>query len=246
MECYNFLLDEDELKKFHSTILPDLGQDEVFYLMLGARNKYLTEEEKGIYNMNGSDMIKRVTVRSNKYEELRDKVLDFCVPKGRYKDKNGLALPEHSFTLYITPNARDVKRASVSVVQKITEALLNPNTPLKLENMMLSEIHKYSTNKVYMDFDVDPKGKDDLNYILEEIYKELGNSKYHVVKTRSGAHVLLEKSTIDPKVKNTFYKYISGMRHRLILEGDVEVKGDTMLPVPGCAQGGKMPYIMDK
>jgi hypothetical protein len=242
MRCYEFLRNEEELKRFHSLILPTLGQDEVFYLMLGARNKYLNEDEKGKYNMNGSDMIRRVTVRSNRYEELRDKVLDFCVPVGRYKDKNGLSLPEHSFTLYITPNARDARRASVGVVQKITEGLLNPNTPLKLENMVLSEIHKNSTNKVYMDFDVDPKEGDDLDKVLETIYGKLGGSYYVTVKTHSGAHVLLKKSTIDSAVKNTFYKDVQRVSD--LMYGEVEIKGDTMLPVPGCAQGGKVPRIM--
>jgi hypothetical protein len=96
MECYDFLRDEAELERFYSTILPQLEKDEVFYLMLGARNKYLKEEEKGQYNMNGSDMIRRVTVRKNDFKEFKNKILDFCVPKGRYTDKNGNPLPEHS------------------------------------------------------------------------------------------------------------------------------------------------------
>jgi hypothetical protein len=242
MKSYEFLKDEEELKKFHATILPELGQDEVFYLMLGARRKYLTDEEKEIYNCNGTDMIRRVTVRSNKFEELRDKILDFCVPEGRYKDKNGLSLPLHSFTLYITPNPRDARRASVGIVQKITEGLLNPNTPLKLENMMLSEIHKYSTNKVWIDLDVDPKGDDDLDKTIETLHSFLGETERTTVKTRSGAHMLVRKSTLDPKVKNSFYMNIKKLSDSM--EGEVEFKGDTMLPVPGCSQGGKMPYIM--
>ena len=243
MRSYEFLRDEEELKKFHDTILPQLGPDEVFYLMLGARNKYLTEEEKGVYNMNGSDMIRRVTVRSNEFSELRDKVLDFCVPVGRYKDKNGLSLPEHSFTLYITPNPRNVRRASVGVVQKITDGLLNPNTPLKLEHMVMSEIHKNSTNKVYMDFDVDPKGNDDLAQVLKVVYAKLGDSYYHTIKTRSGAHVLLKKEGMDPFLKHCFYKKIQELSASM--EGEIEIKGDTMLPVPGCSQGGMFPYIVE-
>ena len=244
MECYNFLLDEDELKKFHSTVLPELGQDEVRYLMVGSRRKYLTDAEKLIYNCNGTDMLKRVTIRSNKYEALRDGVLDFCVPKGRYRDKNGLSLPETSFTIYITPNARDVRRASVGIVQKITEGLLNPNTPLKLENMVLSEIHKYSSNKVYLDLDVDPKGDDDLMKTLETLYMILGDTEYVTVKTRSGAHVLVKKETIDKKIKNTFYKDVQKLS--ATMEGEIEWIGDSMTPLPGCIQGNHMPYLMDK
>jgi hypothetical protein len=243
MESYNFLIDEEELKKFHSVILPQLGQDEVFYLMLGARNKYLNEEEKGIYNMNGSDMIRRVTVRSNDFEEFKDKVLDFCVPQGRYKDKNGLPLPLHSFTLYVTPNPRDSRRASVGIVQKITEGLLNANTPLRLENMVLSEIHKYSTNKVWIDLDVDPKEGDILSDVLNKIETILGETDSVTVKTRSGAHVLVKKETIHHSIKHTFYKEIKDLSDSMY--GEVEFKGDTMLPVPGCAQGGMMPFIMD-
>lgn len=244
MECYNFLLDEDELRKFHSTVLPELGQDEVRYLMVGSRRKYLTDAEKLIYNCNGTDMLKRVTIRSNKYEALRDGVLDFCVAKGRYRDKNGLSLPETSFTIYITPNARDCRRASVGIVQKITEGLLNPNTPLRLENMVLSEIHKYSTNKVYLDLDCDPDEGDDLGEVLTKIYEIIGNTNSHTIKTRSGAHVLVEKETIDPKIKNTFYKDIQKLSDSM--QGCIEWIGDSMTPLPGTSQGGKMPYLMDK
>ena len=244
MKYHNFLLDEDELKKFHELILPELGQDECFFVMIGARRKYLTDEQKELYNLNGSDMLKRVTVRSNKYQVLKDAILELCCPEDRYRDKNGLNIPHNAFTLYITPNARDARRASVGVVQKMTEALLNPNTPLKLENMMLSEIHKYSTNKVWMDFDVDPKDRDNLDNILESLYDRLGASEYETVITRSGAHVLLKKSEIDPKVKATFYKSVQQLSNAM--EGEIEIKGDTMLPVPGCSQGGRFPYIMEK
>jgi hypothetical protein len=241
MECYQFLQDEDELKRFRERILPKLGKDEVFYLMLGARHKYLTDEEKGIYNMNGSDMIRRVTVRSNSFETLRDSILDFCVPEGRYKDKNGKPLPIHCFTLYITPNPRDSRRASVSIVQKITEALLNHNTTMRLENMMLSEIHKYSTNKVWIDLDLDPKGNDDPIKTLETIYTILGDTETITVKTRSGFHVLVKKDSLDNRIKKSFFKDIKTLSDTM--EGEVEFKGDTLLPVPGCLQGGKVPYI---
>jgi hypothetical protein len=133
-------------------------------------------------------------------------------------------------------------RASLGVVNKITEGLLNTDTPLNMENMVLSEIHKSCTRKIYADVDIDPKGDDDLDLVLNEVLEIMGNSLTRTIKTHSGVHVLINKAEIDPKVKNTFWKALQGVSDRM--DGEVEFKGDTMLPVPGTTQGGKIPRII--
>lgn len=240
MECYNFIKDEEQLLLFHSHLL-SLKNDEVYYIMLGARRKYLTDEEKEPYNMNGSDMIKRVTVKNNSFEYFRKKVLELSAPIGTYTDKNGLELPEHSLTLYMTINPRDCRLASVNIIAKLAEKLHNKQ-PMNLEQFMYSEIHKSCNRKRFMDFDIDPNGSDNLQQIINDVKTILGKSSTIEIRTRTGAHILLDKHTIDKTVKNTFYKSIKQLSASL--DGTIDFLSDAMVPIPGTTQGGTIPRLI--
>ncbi len=243
MESYNFIKDEKELKRFHS-LMPQLKENECYYIMIGARRKYLSESEKDVYNMNGTDMIRRVLVRKNEYENFRRKILEFCVPRGAYCDKNGRAIPEHAFTIYMTENPRDMKKASVSVISKLAEKLyMNHDT--NLHEFVLSEIHKSPSKKTFMDFDIDPKDDDDLMEMFDDVKSCLGESETINVATKTGMHVMLNKETLDPKIKHSFYQHIQQLNYSGKYKGDIEILSDGMIPIPGTSQGGGCPFIIN-
>ena len=123
---------------------------------------------------------------------------------------------------------------------------MNTNTTLNIETMMLSAVHKSCFEKNYIDFDCDVGEGDDGEKIRKFVEDALGDSEYHTIKTRGGYHILLNIKTIDSKIKNTFYNnikdYSDGLNNSVI-----EFMGKTnLLPIPGFAQGGFTPYIMDK
>ena len=246
MSISDFIKDENELKKFYEAVLVPLEQDEVYYIMLAARSKY-NSSTTPVELKKGSDMLKRITLRKNDFNCFRNCILELFAPTliGRYVCKKGNPLPLSTYVSFITTNPRNTRRACLGIVNKITEGLMNTNTTLNIENMMLSEIHKSVSRKVFLEFDVDVKGNDDGDKARRFVENSLGDSEYHTLKTRGGYHILLKTKNIDSKIKNTFYRDIQEYSNNM--EGEVEMKGSHMMtPIGGVTQGGFTPYIMDK
>lgn len=60
-----------------------------------------------------------------------------------------------------------------------------------------------------------------------------------VLKTRGGFHLLIELAKIAPPYIKTWHKNIT------VLDG-LDIKGDNLIPIPGCIQGGYMPHFLDQ
>src|SRR5205809_284399 len=111
---YDFLRDERELECFANKVLPEVTADECFILMLCARRKYLSEDEKAQLVLGEAASVRREIVSER--AKLLHKVKELCVGSGLYKDRNGHPIPEHAFAVYITPNPRSYKKAAVQVI----------------------------------------------------------------------------------------------------------------------------------
>jgi len=244
MNSYEFLVDEEELRKFCDKVLPKLRPTESLCLYLAARRKYLKEEEKDNYVMSGTDMIKRIIIRDSSFDSVKNGILQLSIPKGTYKTKGGQVIPDHAFVVYMTINPSCGKMATIEMIHKLTDMLANNDEYYKIDGIAKTVIHKNISRKLYLDFDIDVADVDERKEIIGKVCNELGNSEYHVVMTRGGAHVLLLKSTLDPNIKNTFYKNIQEIGKVLREDEEISNKSITMTPIPGCSQGGKMPYIM--
>jgi hypothetical protein len=230
---YEFLRDERELESFGETVLPDLTPDECFLLVLCARRKYLTEDEKTRLVLGEAAAVRREVVSER--GKLLHKVKELCVPSGLYKDRNGCLIPPHAFAIYLTPNPRSSKKAAVRMITELAEALAQ-GRPLRLESRVKTQLHRAVSRKVYLDLDVDPAGADHWQGIVAKARAILGQTPAHVIRTRSGAHVLVRTQELDRAVKQTFYRQLQELRGQM--EGLLEIRGDAMVPVPGTSQGG--------
>jgi hypothetical protein len=236
---YDFLRDEQVLQSFVETVLPEVAVDECFLLILCARRKYLTDAEKAQLVLGEAASVRREVVSAR--DKLLHKVKELCVPSGLYKDRNGRCIPPHAFAVYVTPNPRSSKKAAVRMITELAEGLAE-GRPLRLENLLKTQIHRAVSRKVYLDLDVDPAGGDDWQAIVAQARTIVGETPSHVIRTRNGAHVLVQTQQLDPAVKRTFYKQLRELGSSM--EGLLEIRGDAMVPVPGTTQGGTTALLL--
>src|SRR5690606_24836961 len=121
MKNYKIITSEQALNQFINW-LPDLNEDEAFYLCLFARKKYI----KDITNLpnikNDKAQLKRFT--SDK-ERLFSKIKQLECPVGSYFQKD-IIVPQEALALYITINPRSFSKANKSAVKKLLDLALQP------------------------------------------------------------------------------------------------------------------------
>lgn len=235
---YSIIKDETLLDDFIEW-LPELQEDECYYLCLFARSKYAKNEDgsnKFPHIKTDKAQLKRITV--HKKSLMKDKIKQMECAFGSYKTKDGEDIPQESLALYITPNPRSQRKAMFNLIKRIVDIQVANATGYNIHAEAMSAIQKCKSRACFIDFDIDfPEGEniylDPLKFFIEE---NVGIKGIHYLRTRGGYHVLVEPSKIDKQFEKTWYKSI--IKHPY-----VDIKGDAMIPVPGCTQGNFIPYF---
>jgi hypothetical protein len=220
---YKIIADEEKLRNFIDW-LPELAHNETYYVCLFARSKY-APELKG-----DKSQIKRFT---SKKEYLFEKIKQLECEIGSYKVKDTI-VPQEALALYITPNPRDLAKASKNALIRLAELITKPYDGYNPHQEVMTEIQKSHSRKVFFDLDFDHV---DLDQTLEKVRAFINLDCLHIVKTRGGFHILVELAKMDKIFEKNWYKNMTS------LEG-CDVRGDNLLPVVGCMQGGFVPNFM--
>lgn len=232
---YEIIKDEKLLKDFIDW-LPELQPHEVYSVNLFARNKYC----KDIVHIN-SDKAQLKRFVSNK-EWLFRKIKQLEIEIGSYWQQQ-IPIPQEALALYISVNPRSQEKAAKNLLIKLAKLITEPYNSYNVSAEALSELQKAWSRKIYFDIDVDYSDKemefiDNSGFDLVPDYKEYINEDcVKILQTRGGVHLLVELSKIDSKYKNTWYKNLSSLP-------GADVKGDSLIPVPGCTQGGFIPHFI--
>ncbi|MBI1182877.1 hypothetical protein GC194_01305 [bacterium] len=221
MSNYRIIEDAEALQQFIDW-LPEINENETYYLSLFARKKYCQE----LIKSNDKTQLKRFT--SNKEGMLQNiKQLECAVGSYQLADK---VAPQQSLVLYIHPNPRNTQLATFKLLRKCIDLLEAQAKGYNLHAEALSAIQKAKSKSYFVDFDIDTKDVD-----LSIIKDILPAEAYRILETRGGYHLLVQ-TAFAPKTK----------WHQQIREAfDVDVVGDQMIPVPGCVQGGFVPRFVE-
>ena len=235
---YSIIKDEKLLDDFIKW-LPELQEDECYYLCLFARSKYAKNEDgsnKFPHIKTDKAQLKRITV--HKKSLMKDKIKQMECAFGSYKTKDGDDIPQEALALYITPNPRSQRKAMFNLIKRIADIQIANATGYNIHAEAMSAIQKCKSRACFIDFDVDFPKEIEINLIhLKPFVEEsIGNKGVHFLRTRGGYHVLVEPSKIDKEFEKIWYK--SMIQHPYI-----DIKGDAMIPVVGCTQGNFIPHF---
>lgn len=219
---YKIIQDETKLKEFIDW-LPDLEQHETYYFCLFARKKYAPELA------GDKSQIKRFTCSKDR---IIDKIKQLECEIGAYKVKE-ITVPQEGLALYVTPNPRDLEKASKNALIRFAELITKPYSGYNPHQEVMTEIQKTASKKVFFDLDFDHV---EVEAMLPQIQQFINPESYHIVKTNGGFHLLIELAKLAKEFEKSWYKNLTS------LEG-CDVRGDNLLPVVGCTQGGFVPYF---
>ncbi len=225
---YKIIGDKNKLIEFIDW-LPELEENEQFYLSLFARKKYCKE----VISSGDKTQLKRFT--SNK-ERLYNKISQLEIPLGRYILKKVVA-PQESLVLYISLNPRCMKKATEMMGKKCWDLMNGKN--FNLHSEVLSCIQKSKSRTCFVDFDIDEK---DIDLDIPWLNANIGKGNFRALETRGGYHLLIE-----PKQATAFRKehFEDDKWYQLISKKyPVDQSGDQLLPVPGTFQGGFIPFFV--
>ena len=245
--------------------LPELEGDEVYMLILAARNKYLTPEQKQEFKLGNSCVLNRQIIKDKIKEN--SKVLHYIFDDNLYTDVHGRALPENCYALYITVNPRSVFKATQSFntlydkyIQEYISTYDKATVFKKFSGMYQSfnsEIqNKRGTVSVSdIDFDVVDKVKG-LHYVtdflsfLAKSRNSLDDNKVTIVETRGGYHLVIHLTTLTNDVKRGYYNKLQELHARGQAEFgekfEIFQNKQDMIPVPGSMQGGFIVRVVDE
>lgn len=236
---YMIIVDEIELDEFID-FLPELKEDEAYYISLMARSKYLKGTKYESTLKGDRSKLKRAIVTDKK--RIKQKIRQMEIAVGAYGDDKGNSIPQESLALYIKVNPRNLKVASKNLSKSIIDALyegkfINPHT----ESLKAIQNSKKDRRYLEYDFDLD-KTLISAEGLKDEIVGATGLSSdyFVIVETRGGYHVLVNTLKMKGLKFNWMIPFTELWKK---YSTDVENGGDQMIPVPGSYQGGFVPRL---
>jgi hypothetical protein len=223
---YTIIQDEQRLRDFIDW-LPDLKKGETYYVSLLARSKYAAP---GVL---GSDKAQLKRFTSDK-DFLYNKIKQLECPIGAYASKTG-DIPQAALALYINPNPRSLEAAAKASLIKFAQLITKDYNGYNPHQEVMSEIQKACARKVYFDLDYDHV---ELESVMSVARECLNVDCLKVLKTRGGFHVLVALDKLDKRYAKSWYKAMTSIP-------GCDIKGDNLIPVPGCVQGGFVPHFLE-
>lgn len=236
----------DTFDYYVQNFLPDLIDDEVYFLSLSARNKYLTEEERKTLSLGRTEMFSRVIVRDKL--SFDKAIRQLTANWSARRTKNNMLVPQKCLVCYININPVSTIDATNRFFSEFSKAN---------NELMTSLIHKKQSNfdwfrfadrkyqnclqqstsrKVLIDFDIDTKDFS-VVYSLTNILQQRGVF-YFIVKTHGGYHVLVERKSLNETKSGKELFATFELLKKQHSNTEIMINKNGMIPLPGSYQAG--------
>ena len=236
MTNYKLIHDIRELQQFVD-FLPELKKNECYFMILLARKKW--NPESGIPS----------TVRL-KRESIMDKahlirmIQQMECKIGSYTTLDNKPIPQENLGLYIGINPRDQNKAAFEFVDACLSRIKNDEN-INLRSIANDVVQITVGTKHFIDIDVDIKENETREELMEFITQTLGEAIITFVITSGGFHCLIDRTKITNK---NWHQQLQSPKSALNglkkYKSDINImKGDALMPIPGCNQGKFVPFI---
>lgn len=239
----NLIQDVNEFENFIENVMPPLLSNEVYFISLSARNKYLTESERAFYGLGRTEMFCRTIIRSK--DDWAKAIRKLEGELSTRLTRTNQLFPEKALVVYVNVNPSDAVAAHLLYTDKMNHELemmtkatvrdKEPNyTTFKFADKTLLDCFQVSTGeRTYLDLDIDTKEEQYLNKVRRVL--DSGNVSYFAVETHGGFHVLVKRETLNK----------SNVRLDLLVKELAKESGkeimfnkNAMISVPGTLHGG--------
>ena len=243
--------DRDVLERFLN-VMPELERDEVYFLSLSARNKYLTEEEREEFDLGRTEMFSRQIAydREGILMAIARMEADLSVRRTR----NGKEIPHKCLVVYINIHPSSTIKAYTDFTKQMNHhfsetfmAVANGKNAnyepfQRCRTHLMNHIQRSSSRKNFIDIDIDCKNENNLEKARSHVHCGLINShiSHHIVKTQGGYHVLVDKVKMKEEHNNfPLYKLVEKANETVGDDGEAVFNKNAMVPLPGTYQAGK-------
>jgi len=221
---YEIVRDEQKLEEFINW-LPALKPNETYYFALFARKKYCPTLKSDKAQL--KRFVSRKDLIMSKIRQLECRV-------GSYK-QDQVSIPSEALSLYVTANPRSMENATKNALKRFADLVTREYSNYNPQSEVLNELQKSAGTKHFFDLDFDNV---DMEPTLKKIDEVLAG-KYDVVKTRGGFHVLVKLSELTAEDAKVWHKHVSKLP-------GCDVRGDNLIPVPGCCQADFTPQLLER
>lgn len=218
----------NEIKEFLTRVLTGLEDDEVFLLLLNTRKKYCPDELS-----RSEEVLGREIIRDNNVNKIIRKIKKISCTDDVYVDRNTLMpVSTNCMALYILLDPRSTLKGYSEFISDMNKWIYEsfkgePNLELyrRMDVKLFSAIHRNRSRALYWVIDIDKKDEE----ILDKITSLLEGNIRHIMETRGGYHITVDRNNNTGKV---IHEKIRGYIEY------VEVLKDPMNPIAGTLQGG--------
>ncbi len=245
----------EEAQRF-SRLLSPLKMDEVYFISLSARNKYLDQAERDFYSLGRTEMFAREIIKKNDDFEFAFRKLTGHLYARR--TNNGKEIPTKAIVCYMNINPSSVLKAVQQFKRELAEAeenlmrkvIINGNTAnemdfeffKKAKSKFNNAFQRNHSRKVFLDIDIDVK---DLKVLINIIAKlTVNDARFCTIETRGGFHILVKSDTVKG---NYLYKVVEETAKMPEARGkEVMFNSNGMVPFPGTLHGDFMVKIRNE